>query len=1064
MVDEHQIGKFPTLNNHILRSYASSVADILMSPSHKHRLSNSVGNNNNNNNNSQQSICNDASTLSTHGLCTSSSINHFYHNVISQSDKISRHIISPLSGNVETSSSLSSHSLTMNSPIGCMSTPIKRVVPLSSLTNTMNTDALNNLNKSSLMNSNISNGNNAKSVNRCFVHAHHQFADLQRNGMAQANWDFVDALLEECKHRTKRMVLKKIGQEAIEMGHCDPNISVIEENTLVSGLCDLLERIWSHGLNKKTGKSALWSHLVLYAKRVELMKQTNKELAINDCELLTLESSPPTPSPCSSSPHISDLHRRVNVGSVNSRLPSDLQTLSPDLQQKSSQTDTKYSGCSSLKRVRKFSNDAVYMTESNQLSKTTSSPYRSVRFPWQDPSYSSTTSSSSTFSPKLSSGLTGWRMKLQMLNVRGSSNRSQSASSRPQDSSSNSFRPGQSSNNNNTESSNGVGNVVSGPLISADPCGAGMVIDLRKIFGSQFIEHSLINDIHSIQSMKIVKTDIGFARAFVRLALEKKLLSAHLTCLLMDTKLLRHLYTRYAFLRCEEEREQFLVHLLSLNAVDYFSFTRMINQTEVIYEIFICNGRKHSSGITSTANAWIKIHGHFGSTQVISIPHGHNLIQIKNRNLGLLSTIQIGHDNSGSAPKWFIEFILVYNRTTNHLHLFPCYHWFGLGIEDDALERILIGEQIRIASNDPSPTLDPIECSQNLPNRCPSPSLSRRNSDQKNLNSGIIHERVASAVNRLLKFFCKTNPANTMTTSLTSLWCGEHGLVPALHLVFTYAFRSSRIFQRKIYVWDYLEKVANDFSVELQLTNLQQQQEEMNFHMSELQTPTRIKYLPFSTHSLPRSLTSKHNRYGQGNNNNNNNTNNSKYEQLSTSSSIIKPHGLLPHSPSFSAVNETYSLHNNSQNEQNYANTRLNLFSSSQPASPAFSRLIPTNNTMNLAQNRSTDISMNNRLASMSNHVQQTALQFVMCVQNISNHSMTLGKKGKFQRFICHALRDHLLSDWLSILAISPITYHMYEPRSFLLSHDLRQIIQDLLTSLDEFNLIFEPALLGSEC
>lgn len=55
----------------------------------------------------------------------------------------------------------------------------------------------------------------------------------------------------------------------------------------------------------------------------------------------------------------------------------------------------------------------------------------------------------------------------------------------------------------------------------------------------------------------------------------------------------------------------------------------MINQTEIIYEIFICTGRKHSSGITSTANAWIKIHGHFGSTQVIKIPHGHNLIEIK---------------------------------------------------------------------------------------------------------------------------------------------------------------------------------------------------------------------------------------------------------------------------------------------------------------------------------------------------------------------------------------------------------------------------------------------------
>lgn len=35
----------------------------------------------------------------------------------------------------------------------------------------------------------------------------------------------------------------------------------------------------------------------------------------------------------------------------------------------------------------------------------------------------------------------------------------------------------------------------------------------------------------------------------------------------------RKLYKRYAFLCCEEEREQFLYHLLSLNAVDYFCFT-----------------------------------------------------------------------------------------------------------------------------------------------------------------------------------------------------------------------------------------------------------------------------------------------------------------------------------------------------------------------------------------------------------------------------------------------------------------------------------------------------------
>lgn len=37
----------------------------------------------------------------------------------------------------------------------------------------------------------------------------------------------------------------------------------------------------------------------------------------------------------------------------------------------------------------------------------------------------------------------------------------------------------------------------------------------------------------------------------------------------------RKLYKRYAFLRCDDEKEQFLYHLLSFNAVDYFCFTNV---------------------------------------------------------------------------------------------------------------------------------------------------------------------------------------------------------------------------------------------------------------------------------------------------------------------------------------------------------------------------------------------------------------------------------------------------------------------------------------------------------
>lgn len=181
----------------------------------------------------------------------------------------------------------------------------------------------------------------------------------------------------------------------------------------------------------------------------------------------------------------------------------------------------------------------------------------------------------------------------------------------------------------------------------------------------------------------------------------------------------------------------------------------------------------------------------------------------------------------------------------------------------------------------------------------------------------------------------------------------------------------------------------------LQPTNLdrqnQQQQQSMDYRVPELQTSNRINYLPFSTHSLPRSLTSKHNCCSQGNNNDN------KHEKMSTFTSVIKSHGLLPHSPSFSVVNEVYSNYNHSQSKQNYANTRSNLISFSQPASPAFSRLISIGDNLNTSQNEPIDILINNGLASMPNSIQQSALQFTMYVQNITNNSMNFGKEGKFQ-------------------------------------------------------------------
>ena len=42
-----------------------------------------------------------------------------------------------------------------------------------------------------------------------------------------------------------------MGEEAVQLGHADPALLGLEENTMIASLCDLLERIWSHGLTQK---------------------------------------------------------------------------------------------------------------------------------------------------------------------------------------------------------------------------------------------------------------------------------------------------------------------------------------------------------------------------------------------------------------------------------------------------------------------------------------------------------------------------------------------------------------------------------------------------------------------------------------------------------------------------------------------------------------------------------------------------------------------------------------------------------------------------------------------
>ncbi|RNA43383.1 DENN domain-containing [Brachionus plicatilis] len=264
------------------------------------------------------------------------------------------------------------------------------------------------------------------------------------------------------------------------------------------------------------------------------------------------------------------------------------------------------------------------------------------------------------------------------------------------------------------------------------------------------LKNDLLADLARIDKLTEVKTEIGLARAFVRLSLEKKLLADHLRQLLSEAELLRALYKKHAFLRQEEEREQFIYHLQSLNVVDYFCFTNHFKSMPTDYLVMIVPSKKFNSSTTS-ANPYMKLFGSLAESDVTLIPkNSFELIISCKNNLGPLTSLVIGHDNAGITPKWMIECLFVRNEITGHIDRFPCGRWLGKGVDDDSLERLLIAEPL-----DFNETYDLTNLKVLSPfnPRSRSPTVIR--SDEKKLPSSAIQEMIGDTINTLVKYFEK---------------------------------------------------------------------------------------------------------------------------------------------------------------------------------------------------------------------------------------------------------------------------------------------------------------------
>ncbi|KAM9814847.1 DENN domain-containing protein 5B-like isoform X1 [Syngnathus typhle] len=437
---------------------------------------------------------------------------------------------------------------------------------------------------------------------------HLKFLDLSPQVIAQTHREFVQGLLNECRLKTKRMLMERMGKENVEVGQGEVNITGLQENTLIHGLCDLLERTWGHGLQMKQGKSALWSHLLHYQAALE-----------------------------------------------KTEVPAE----SPGTEQ------------------RTYDDGAV----------------------------------------------------------------------------------------------------------------------LQK--------GSLVQDMRFIQTMSEGMSEVAQARAWISLTLEKKMLSQHLKEMLTNQELLRQLYKPHAFLLCEEEREQFLFHLLSLNTVDYLCFTRAFASINIPYRVSIIPMKKLSIAM-ATVNPWVCVSGEMGDSGVRQIPKNTQEIFFQCKNLGRLSTLQLGQENSGLLAKCLIDCVMVYNEITGHTYKFPCGRWLGKGVGDGSLERVLIGQLVSPGGEEDFGRWT------GTPPELASPSQGVRAvlgslGNRTRVVSVEVHEDMREAANNLVKHFHKPEQERG---NLTMLLCGEGGLVPSLEKFLLHGFKSSRLFQRNVFVWDFVEKAV----------------------------------------------------------------------------------------------------------------------------------------------------------------------------------------------------------------------------------------------------------------
>ena len=120
-------------------------------------------------------------------------------------------------------------------------------------------------------------------------------------------------------------------------------------------------------------------------------------------------------------------------------------------------------------------------------------------------------------------------------------------------------------------------------------------------------------------------------------------------------------------------------------------FILHINKISIFLKVLVFPSQKNSGASLSSSNVWLHVIGSLAETPKLMIPRGVIHFSFWAVNLGVITSLRLGHDNTGTSPNWLVEHVLIKNEFTGMTYKFNCGRWLGTNIDDGSTERYMVG-------------------------------------------------------------------------------------------------------------------------------------------------------------------------------------------------------------------------------------------------------------------------------------------------------------------------------------------------------------------------------------